>query len=445
MKDQTGYIAASARHYGIENLAEKLSQNFSGIYLLDPAPGTITPIKVSYDLRVGDDGTAVLNETQFYDILKKIVAPEFRSTLLDFIDRRTVPLRLTTMDDREELRYRQVNGEWRKAILQPLGIEDGRAVKVLMTLTDITETITQYERLTHENSRNAARAAEYTQLFMHAAEDLYAGVWRLDLSGGRVIRLGIRNGEVIETPLEQSWIELYQKMLPAVHPDDRTDFMMKTHPNALLALPDQARIKYTFRCRFPREDYRWYSSSVRKTVSEDGRHLATLFTMDVTSDLFERARLKDSSEHDQLTDLFNRTKLEQMLCSEYPALKSCGVLFFDLNDLKVTNDTRGHAAGDRMLRLAAESIRSITNRRVHAYRYGGDEFLVVACNCTPTQLDQLVVMWQRRLETLTMQAELGCSMAVGRAWGRAPTSVHELIRRADMDMYRCKSEMKAES
>ncbi|MDO5379219.1 MAG: GGDEF domain-containing protein [Clostridia bacterium] len=156
----------------------------------------------------------------------------------------------------------------------------------------------------------------------------------------------------------------------------------------------------------------------------------------------ESARLRQLSEHDKLTYLFNRTKLAEMLETEYRELSSCGVLFFDINSLKEVNDTLGHDAGDAMLCQFAESIRSITNHDVHAYRYGGDEFIVIVCNAQPPQLDQLLEMWRDRLNHLIRQSGIPCSAAVGRSFSRAPFVLDDLIRQADEVMYQNKRMMK---
>lgn len=158
----------------------------------------------------------------------------------------------------------------------------------------------------------------------------------------------------------------------------------------------------------------------------------------------ESVRLRQLSEHDTLTYLFNRTKLAEMLETEYQGLTSCGVLFFDINSLKETNDTLGHDAGDAMLCQFAESIRSITNHDVHAYRYGGDEFIVVVCNCPRSRLEQLLEMWRSRLEHLIRQSGIPCSVAVGTSFSDAPFALDDLIRQADTAMYRNKRIMKGD-
>lgn len=156
----------------------------------------------------------------------------------------------------------------------------------------------------------------------------------------------------------------------------------------------------------------------------------------------ESMRLRQLCEHDELTYLFNRTKLAAMMDSEYRELSSCAVLFFDINSLKEVNDTLGHKAGDTLLCQFAESIRSIANHDVHPYRYGGDEFIVVVCNAQESELDMLLEMWRDRLNHLIRRGGIPCSVAVGRAYSPAPFVLSELILEADKAMYENKRKMK---
>lgn len=156
----------------------------------------------------------------------------------------------------------------------------------------------------------------------------------------------------------------------------------------------------------------------------------------------EQEELRQRSERDNLTYLFNRNKLESMRSSDYRELESCGVIWFDINELKTINDTHGHAAGDQLIKLAADSVRSITGRNVHAYRMGGDEFMVVACDMTEQEIDALLRLWRSRLDYLNEYAQFPCTMAYGRAWSVAPIDLDGLARLADENMYDQKQELK---
>ncbi len=96
---------------------------------------------------------------------------------------------------------------------------------------------------------------------------------------------------------------------------------------------------------------------------------------------------KRSAEEDQLTGLPNRRAFEARYASEYRAARGVGealtVAFCDLDHFKAINDTHGHAAGDRVLRLFARNLARISNDRCHVARHGGEEFVVLFRDLSP--------------------------------------------------------------
>ena len=196
---------------------------------------------------------------------------------------------------------------------------------------------------------------------------------------------------------------------------------------------------------FRSQNDHWKKLVVHPLSFKDGKADEILYLLtDQTVEFNRFESLKALSERDELTDLYNRTKLVQMIDMEYRSLASCGVLFFDVNNLKPVNDHQGHDAGDALLRLVAESLRSVVNRDVHAFRYGGDEFLVVAPDCTEEHLDTMVIMCLNRMRTLSQEQGIAASVAVGKAWSDAQRDINifNLIRSADREMYKNKHLMK---
>lgn len=220
-----------------------------------------------------------------------------------------------------------------------------------------------------------------------------------------------------------------------VHPDDNE--MAKRALENLIA----TRETLTLRLRLIRGDGSYVPMQVfyRVTDDRDGNLLLSGYYTDLTDQL--AAEEREMAEHDELTGLSNRTKLANMM-AEYRGLSSCGVLFFDVNHLKTVNDTEGHQQGDVLLRLVADGIASIVGERVHGYRYGGDEFLVVACDGEERELDELVERWKARMRELADEHRVTATAAVGCAWSEAPFALSDLIRRADTAMYADKQRVK---
>jgi len=144
------------------------------------------------------------------------------------------------------------------------------------------------------------------------------------------------------------------------------------------------------------------------------------------------------SQYDILTGLYNRRSYFRRSREEYPLLDSIGVLYFDVNNLKVINDCYGHDAGDALIQKAAESIRCLTSDTVHGYRMGGDEFIVVAMNCTQKELDAMLNCWERELQKINAKGGEPCIIAVGAAYAGEGFEIEEVCQLADKRMYRDK-------
>ncbi len=142
------------------------------------------------------------------------------------------------------------------------------------------------------------------------------------------------------------------------------------------------------------------------------------------------------SEHDILSGLYNRRCYFRRCREEYGKLKSAAVFFMDVNNLKIVNDKYGHDAGDALIKRAAESIRAMESEDIHAYRMGGDEFLMIALNCTEDDVIAIRRQWEEELERVNAKYGMEpCVIAVGEAYAKGSFDVMELCKLADDRMY----------
>ena len=150
------------------------------------------------------------------------------------------------------------------------------------------------------------------------------------------------------------------------------------------------------------------------------------------------------SEHDKMTGLYNKGKYLARYKNEYQSLDSIGILNFDVNYLKQTNDTYGHEAGDELLKRAATSIMSVcTKDNIHGYRMGGDEYLIVIANPTKEEVDEVENAWTEVLARMNAAAsDFPCIIAVGTVYGEKGYDFDELMHRADGLMYEDKKRKK---
>ncbi|HUK64654.1 MAG TPA: diguanylate cyclase, partial [Dongiaceae bacterium] len=114
--------------------------------------------------------------------------------------------------------------------------------------------------------------------------------------------------------------------------------------------------------------------------------------------------------------------------------------FADLDDLKVINDTLGHAEGDRALRDVAGVLRSTFRESDLVARIGGDEYAVLVRGCEPNavvvlrhRLNEELINFHRRAKR---RYRLSISLGFAHAAGSGITSVEGLLRRADRALYR---------
>jgi diguanylate cyclase (GGDEF)-like protein/PAS domain S-box-containing protein len=167
--------------------------------------------------------------------------------------------------------------------------------------------------------------------------------------------------------------------------------------------------------------------------------------------LTHQRALERSATRDPLTDLANRTVLADRLADELKRSREQGfrlaVLFIDLDDFKLINDSLGHGVGDRVLVRVADRLRACISEAELIARFGGDEFVVLLSDLprSTAAVDASTDVARRLLEKLTQPLRLGgidhhLSASIGIALSSADViHAEELLRDADTAMYRAKS------
>jgi len=165
------------------------------------------------------------------------------------------------------------------------------------------------------------------------------------------------------------------------------------------------------------------------------RRSARFDRQDAATDREDAAAEQARMSLDELTGAFNRgpgfADLEREMARSRRTGKPLTLAFVDVDGLKERNDTQGHAAGDQVLREAADRMRSHFRPYDLMIRYGGDEFVYVLFDMEPTEaLDRFS----------KVNADLGeshnASLTIGVAVLTDEDEAKDLLRRADADMYR---------
>jgi diguanylate cyclase (GGDEF)-like protein len=158
-----------------------------------------------------------------------------------------------------------------------------------------------------------------------------------------------------------------------------------------------------------------------------------------------RQRAERDADTDPLTRLCNRRALERELPALFAAQQSAAaelaVIVFDVDRFKTLNDTRGHPAGDAILRFVGELLQATVRKGTDlAGRLGGDEFVLVLPATTPPDAcavaRRLVALFAQRARTLGgMDPAPGLSAGVASLWRDRARSWAELLGMADTAMY----------
>ena len=167
---------------------------------------------------------------------------------------------------------------------------------------------------------------------------------------------------------------------------------------------------------------------------------------DVTEQRQLERELKYRAFHDSLTGLPNRVLFQERVVRALARTRRTngivGVLFIDLDDFKVTNDTMGHSVGDELLVAAGMRLSALTTGTGTAARLGGDEFGLLIEDAPDRaaveNLAEAIVLAFQEPFTLAIGSAI-VTATVGVATSEDATSTSDLIRSADLALYAAKS------
>lgn len=171
---------------------------------------------------------------------------------------------------------------------------------------------------------------------------------------------------------------------------------------------------------------------------EGNQRIGSMAVMtDITSRKKTEERLRYMSMHDALTGLYNRGCFEDELArmerdEHYPI----SVVMVDIDDLKVINDTRGHEAGDEVLRRSAAVLRKVFRADDVVARIGGDEFAVLLPNAEESVVNVALDRFRAEVELHNSEhKESPLSLSLGSATIMRDGSLLAALKMADKQMY----------
>jgi diguanylate cyclase (GGDEF)-like protein/PAS domain S-box-containing protein len=232
-----------------------------------------------------------------------------------------------------------------------------------------------------------------------------------------------------------------------IHPEDLGCVVHEVR--RFLAASPQDEPTTRIECRFRSGDGGWLN--VESTVNR--HHGGLIFnSRDVTERVRLQAQLQHNAEHDPLTDLPNRAlftrRVQQALSGRRSTDRGTAVLFIDLDGFKAVNDTIGHQAGDELLVQAARRLHEAVRQSDTAARLGGDEFAALILGDggrDRAARERHILELADRLRVTLSQPyvidgnDVRVAASIGVAFAEPGLGAGELLRNADLAMYRAKS------
>jgi diguanylate cyclase (GGDEF)-like protein len=186
--------------------------------------------------------------------------------------------------------------------------------------------------------------------------------------------------------------------------------------------------------------------SVAANPTPDGGWVAT--HEDITERHRAEALIAHMARHDGLTGLINRVEFEQKMSEALNRLSRHGeafaLLMFDLDKFKPVNDKLGHPAGDALLRIVADRLRSCTRELDAVARLGGDEFAILQAHVDEPEraaralANRLLDAIDKPVVLGGQQVRVGVSIGIALA-PRDGSNMDELLKKADVALYRTKT------
>ncbi|GAC1318135.1 MAG: hypothetical protein NVSMB25_07120 [Thermoleophilaceae bacterium] len=315
------------------------------------------------------------------------------------------------------------------------------AVGLALVILRLSLSETMNVRLLRRASGEVAERQRSELLLLEAQQLAGLGSWRRSVTSGEVSwsRQMYRIWGVdpaLEAPSFGSLLEM-------VHPDDRATFEQSLQD----CISGGEELCCELRITRPDGETRLVASRARLLKDQDGGDEILLgSTQDVTEQRQREhqlsqyvAKFESLAKTDPLTGLLNHRAFHELLDTEIErAMRDGGrmsVVMFDLDGFKLVNDGRGHAEGDRVLKMVAAALREGSRSLDCVCRIGGDEFAMLLPGCSAEDAADAARRMVKAVRSL--KADVDVSFGVGE-WPSDGPNKDALLFRADMELYAAK-------
>jgi len=317
-------------------------------------------------------------------------------------------------------------------------LPDGCSVR---TYTDVTDYM-QVQQALKAGEQRHREMADQLQTILEAIPDL---LYEFDEHGG-ILYVGKGHPGLLGGGLDSLGRITVRELLP---PEAAAEVEAAIAEASLCG----ASLGHQYRLDLP-DGTRWYELSMTRREPRPGQPPRfVMLSRDITQRRLIDERIQHMAYHDALTNLPNRRLMQDRLARALKSAKRLrqhgALLFIDLDNFKDFNDTLGHDQGDELLQRVAVRLRGCVRDADTVARLGGDEFLLMIEGLgadaaeAAAQADQVA---RKVLTSLRQPYELAgrehsSTPSIGVAlFGQSNDTVEDLLKRADLAMYRAKVE-----
>jgi len=355
-----------------------------------------------------------------------------RRTMLDHFEQRTPDYQVEHRLQRKDGSYIWVSSRG-KVVERD---EQGRALRMIGTTTDITEM-----------KRMARRLEQNIELLTDLTNEIPGMVFQyLRHPDGRGEYRYVSAGSLDIYGLSPEQVKVgRERILALIHPDDLPGYLNALETSAMALTPWHRE----YRVCLASGEVGWRLGNAHPKRLGDGSMLWHGFITDISEQKRIEAELQALAITDFLTQLPNRrhfmTRLEEQLARlQRPSNSGAALLMFDLDHFKGINDRWGHSAGDEALRHFAALLSEQMRRVDFAGRMGGEEFAVVLNDADHRSAMVFAQRLQQRLEDVPLlyQGErIPLTVSIGiTTLGADDITAAGALSRSDMALYRAKAE-----
>lgn len=376
-----------------------------------------------------------------FDMIVKLyldkVSSDFKEQFLEYTDIKYIKNKIKKHSDRVSFLYltEYKNIEmWERINIIPSNFDvDNELLTFVMTIEDVDDNKKQIDKLSESTKY-------FENLFFQASKVLYKYIFRFNLGTNEVKKITLEKNKVKESLMSFDWNDFISIINKRIVDEENklvlNDYctiekMNKFSPGTI----KQFKISL-------KEDKIICYYQIIVFISKETSKMATIYVVDETKDELKLLDMKHKSEIDELTGLHNRMSFEEDILKEFTDLESCGVIFFDINNLKIINDNYGHKQGDLAIEVCGKSIFNVLLDGDFGYRYGGDEFIVVVKNKPIEYLNDLILRQQTELIKLNKKYETNFMVAHGYSYLKGKYKFSDLMKKADDFMYENKKFLK---